>query len=119
MKKIVRLYTGPDGESHFEDIELPIDDKLSEIDEHTVPFKTKEMTFRESIHEVGKGDHIGWHNAPRRLLYIMLGGTLELEVGDGTKRLFKAGDVFIAEDMTGRGHLSRARNRRAALIELD
>jgi hypothetical protein len=118
MKKITRLYTGEDGESHFEEIELPLDDKFGDVDQQTMPLKALEVCFRESTEEVGYGDKIGWHNAPCRLLYIILGGTLEIEVGDGSKRLFEAGDIFMAEDTTGRGHLSRARNRRAAIIPL-
>ena len=118
MKKITRLYTGPDGESHFEDIELPLDENPIGADIHTKPIKATEISFRESVNVEGGGDHMGWHNAPRRQMYIMLGGSLEIEVGDGTKRLFKTGDVFLAEDTTGRGHLSRAINRRAAIVPL-
>ena len=29
-------------------------------------------------------------------------------VGDGTKRVLGPGDVLLAEDTTGRGHISRA-----------
>jgi len=118
MKKITRLYTGPDGESHFDDIDLPLGDDGMGADQQTVPLKAMEIYFRESKNAPGGGDLLGWHRAPRRQLYIMLGGTLEIEVSDGTKRLFKAGDVFLAEDTTGRGHLSRAVNRRAAIIPL-
>ena len=46
-RKVTRLYTGPDGESHFEDIEVPLEDKgnrgrLSE------PIKATEIIFRET-----------------------------------------------------------------------
>lgn len=118
MIKLTRIYTGEDGESHFEDMELPLDEKIKAPDQQTMPLKAIEVTIRESMDVVGGGDHMGWHTAPCRLLYIMLGGTLEIEVGDGTKRIFKAGDLFIAEDTTGRGHLSRARDRKSALIPL-
>jgi quercetin dioxygenase-like cupin family protein len=116
--KITRLFTGIDGESHFEEIELPLEEK-NKFDVMTKPMEAKNIVFRESVGQVGGGDHLGWHTAPCRLLYILLGGTLEIEVGDGSKRLFKAGDVFLAEDTTGRGHLSRAKNRQAAIIPLD
>ena len=118
MIKITRLYTGTDGESHFEEIDLPPGKDGMDADQQTIPLKAMEIYFRESKNVPGGGDLLGWHKAPRRQLYIMLGGTLEIEVGDGSKRLFKAGDVFLAEDTTGRGHLSRAVNRRAAIIPL-
>jgi hypothetical protein len=32
---------------------------------------------------------------------------MEVEVGDGTKRRFGSGDVLVAEDLTGKGHITR------------
>ena len=59
MKKITRLYTGEDGESHFEDIELPLDDEFGGIDQQTMPLKALEVCFRESTgvegFSIGKG----------------------------------------------------------------
>jgi uncharacterized cupin superfamily protein len=37
----------------------------------------------------------------------MLSGEMEVEIGDGSKRRFKAGDVLLAEDTTGQGHITR------------
>jgi hypothetical protein len=37
----------------------------------------------------------------------VLEGVLEVEVGDGSKSRFGPGDSFIADDLTGRGHLTR------------
>ena len=34
-------------------------------------------------------------------------GEIEVAVSDGTARRFRAGDVTLAEDTTGTGHLSR------------
>lgn len=39
---------------------------------------------------------------------MILEGGLELEIGDGTRRSFGAGDILLAEDTTGQGHISRA-----------
>ena len=35
---------------------------------------------------------------------ITLEGQVEVGLGDGTKRVFGAGDVLLADDLTGRGH---------------
>ncbi len=35
---------------------------------------------------------------------ITLEGQVEVGLGDGTKRVFSAGDVLLADDLTGRGH---------------
>lgn len=114
--KVTRLYTGPDSESHFEDVEVPVEAKGGII-RHSEPFMATEIIFRET-----DGDYTyKWHNAPRRQFVIQLEGELEVEVGDGTKRRFGVGDILLAEDTTGRGHLSRAVNnqsRKAIVVPL-
>jgi quercetin dioxygenase-like cupin family protein len=51
--------------------------------------------------------HSDYHPAPRRQYVITLAGQVEIETGDGTVRRFGAGDVMLAEDNTGRGHITR------------
>ena len=49
-------------------------------------------------------------------------GAVEIEVGDGTKRILGTGDILLAEDTTGQGHISRAvagKPRRSLFITLD
>lgn len=53
------------------------------------------------------GDVNDWHMAPRRQYVINLSGLSEVEIGDGTKLRFGPGDIFLADDTTGRGHISR------------
>ena len=36
-----------------------------------------------------------------------MSGSWEIEASDGVKRVFKAGDVMLADDTTGEGHRSR------------
>jgi hypothetical protein len=103
--KVTRLYTGPDGEAHFEDMDIPLKDggqigRLSDL----IP--AKGVIFRET----GPDYDYDWHNAPRRQFIIMLDGSVDIEIGDGTKRRFGPGDVLLVEDTTGRGHISRAVN---------
>ncbi|GIT02568.1 MAG: hypothetical protein CM1200mP27_11930 [Chloroflexota bacterium] len=38
---------------------------------------------------------------------FVLAGQMEVSVKDGTTRVFNPGDVLLAEDMTGQGHLNR------------
>jgi len=100
--KITRLYADANGESHFEDIEIALADKgavgmLSETMHATG------VIFRET-----SGDYdYSWHNAPRRQYVIMLEGSVEIEISDGTKRRFGPGEVLLTEDTSGRGHCSR------------
>lgn len=48
-----------------------------------------------------------WHPAPRSQYVVTLSGQGEIEAGDGTVRRFGPGDVMLAEDTTGRGHITR------------
>jgi quercetin dioxygenase-like cupin family protein len=50
---------------------------------------------------------LDWHCAPRRQYAIALSGHAEIEVGDGTVARIGPGDVVLAEDLTGRGHVTR------------
>jgi hypothetical protein len=101
LMKIVKLYTGADNESHFEDIDLPF-----------------EPGGRMTTSELHPGDGIifcsapanhfsDFHPAPRRQYVITLSGQVEIETGDGTIRRFGPGDVMLADDTTGRGHITR------------
>ena len=114
--KITRLYTSLDGESHFEEMEIPIEDKGGII-RQSKSFRAAEITFIET-----DGDYnYDWHNVPNRRFVIQIEGELEIEVGDGTKRRFSPGDILLAEDTTGRGHITHTVNnqpRKAIVVSL-
>ena len=115
--KFTRLYTGPDGESHFEDVEVPLED-TGGVDRRSEVMKATGIFFRET----GGDYYIDWHNAPRRQFVITLEGEVEVVIGDGTKRRFGPGDILLVEDTTGRGHISRAVNnqpRTTIFVTLD
>lgn len=64
----------------------------------------KGVIFREVT-----GDYaLDFHNAPRRQFVINLTGSVDIEVGDGTVRRLGPGEILLAEDTTGQGHISRA-----------
>lgn len=101
--QITRLYSGPDGESHFEEIEIPLSDG-GEIGQLSELFPATGIIFRTTSPEY----HYTWHTAPRRQYIIMLDGAVEVEASDGTVRRFGPGSILLVEDTTGRGHISRA-----------
>lgn len=107
--KMVRLYTGQDGESHFEDIELPTEIKAE------VETTSLEATTGIYFRRAPAGHVQDWHPAPRRQYVITLSGEGEIEIGDGTVRHFGPGDVMLAEDVTGRGHITRVVGSQARL----
>ncbi len=96
--QVVRVYTGDDGESHFEELDLPYE-KIAGS-ERTAMRSATGIQFRR----YPPGNFIDWHTAPRRQYVITLEGQAEIGIGDGTKRIFNPGDVLLADDLTGRGH---------------
>ncbi len=59
--------------------------------------------------EAGAQDYeLDWHPAPRRQYIINLDAGVEVTVSDGETRVIGAGEVFLVEDVTGKGHLSKA-----------
>jgi hypothetical protein len=102
--QVTRIFTGTDGESHFEDMDIPLED-LGPVGAMSKLIEATGVVFRET----GADYDLDFHNAPRRQFVLMLsGGEVEIEVGDGSKRLLGPGDILLAEDTTGRGHISRA-----------
>ena len=99
--KIIRLYTGSDQRSHFEEVELSFE--AGERLQTTSLQKASGAVFRRAP----VGHVIDWHPAPRRQYVVSLSGQWEIECSAGAKRLFKPGDVMLAEDLTGKGHVSR------------
>ena len=91
--QITRLYTGDDGESHFEDLDVELVDhgplgRISEL------WRGPGVVFRE----VDADYELDYHVAPRRQLVVNLTGSVQ--IGPGS--------IMLAEDTTGRGHISRA-----------
>lgn len=95
--QIVRIIAGDDGESHFEDVApeemVAIAKRLGEGD--------IQLNARPAP------SFSDYHTAPRRQYVLRLLGTAEYETADGSKRQLVPGDVLVAEDLTGHGHIAR------------
>jgi len=100
--KVVRIYTGADGESHFEDVEVPFPEQ-GKFGRISALVPARGVLFREV-----DGDYdLDFHNAPRRQYVINLTGSVDIQTGDGTTRRLGPGEILLAEDTTGRGHKSK------------
>jgi hypothetical protein len=49
-----------------------------------------------------------WHRAPRRMYLIAVQGMSEVTAGDGEVRRFGLGSIVLMDDLTGKGHITRA-----------
>jgi quercetin dioxygenase-like cupin family protein len=99
---IVRIFTGADQQSHFEDVEL----RLAPQGDRS---ETGELLPGSGIlvrrFEAGRSNP--WHPAPGRYAVFTLCGVVDITIGDGSVRRVGSGDVLIAEDLTGQGHTTR------------
>ncbi len=100
---VTRIYSGDDGQSHFEELDLPL--AISDAGAMSTAIPMDSIFVRDTS-EAGP-EVWDYHVAPRRQFVIHLAGVAEIEVGDGTKRRFGPGDVLLADDRTGQGHISR------------
>jgi hypothetical protein len=99
--KIVRLYTGDDQKSHFEEIELKFGGNQPMLT--TDSRAATGAVFRCASVEL----FLDRHPAPRRQFLVTLSGAWEIEASNGVKRIFKTGDVILADDTSGEGHTSQ------------
>jgi hypothetical protein len=99
--RVTHIYTGEDNRSHFEDLDIPLERASYGSESKLVP--SLGVIFRENR----VGDSLTFHNAPRRQFVITISGLGELECGDGSRRRFRPGDILLADDLTGEGHITR------------
>jgi hypothetical protein len=99
MIRCVRIWTGSDGQSHFEEGTIGLEsgargDFLS----------GKAGTVSISFQETRSGGTFAWHDAPTRQFVITLSGTLDFQTRKGEHFTIRPGDILLAEDTTGGGH---------------
>ena len=116
MFNVTRIYSDDEGDSHFEDITIPLTDAGS-IGKLSDGIAAKEIIFREVLPSYD----YDFHTAPQKQYIILLDGEIEIETSLGDKRTFKPGEVLLVEDTTGKGHKTRNLqpiNRKSIFITL-
>jgi len=106
---VTRLYTGPDGLTHAEEIEMKMLPPAANAaanagTENAANVLVTGVQFRRWA----PGHENAWHTAPRRQYVITLSGRSEVELPGGQKILQVPGKVVLAEDLTGKGHITRS-----------
>jgi hypothetical protein len=100
---LTHVFTGADGMSHMEAKEIPLtptgDADLSEMAKvNGLQFRRQRSTYFQDFHP-----------ASRKQYVVTLRGEGEIELANGQKIVARAGDVWLMEDVTGKGHISRGR----------
>lgn len=99
MIRCVRIWTGEDGNSLFEEglVDLASGERGDVLSKAVA---ASSISFRETR----SGGAFAPHNAPTRQFVITLSGTLEFRTATGATFLIRPGDLLLAEDTSGTGH---------------
>ena len=114
----VRLYSGPDGESHFEEMDMgfaPTDmsplggfsPAVARAPVQVIPEKVKTVMLGSQTEDNVEG----FHTARQRHYVMCLAGAAEMEASDGGILRFSQGDFLLEEDTTGKGHRAKILER--------
>lgn len=102
MFNVVRIYSDENGDSHFENVQIPLKD-AGDIGLLSDSYPAKNIFFREVL----PGYDYDFHTAPQRQYIILPDGQIQIETSVGEIRQFGAGDVLLVEDTTGKGHRTK------------
>ena len=99
---VLRIYSDAGGVTHFEDgrIELRSAGEIGRLSDAIGP---AEVVFRST----GADYDYDWHPTPARQFVVVVTGAIEIEVGDGERRVIEAGTTLFLEDTEGQGHRTR------------
>jgi hypothetical protein len=98
-----RLYTGPDGQSHIDQVPVMLHDAPGWPSEVSAAVKTTDAYLMRGA----PGMFETWHNADRKRYIVVISGEAEVTTTDGERARLAPGQIYLAEDVTGKGHTFR------------
>jgi hypothetical protein len=106
--KCLHIYATLDGESHFDEVELPTMKMSVHPDAVAFDVSASYPAPRVRLIRIPAGlREVAWHTVPESNLCVRLDGSVEYETSDGQVRHVPAGSFVLGEDTHGKGHLSR------------
>jgi hypothetical protein len=118
--KYLRIYADAKGETHMEEVDIALMPRAF-FNGHPPLHLTETLAATGcNICRVPAGmGVVDWHNPPRREFVIWLTGEVEFETSDGDIRRLAAGSIVLAEDRTGKGHISRHPTEGQLVVHVD
>ena len=105
--KITTFYATESGESRFGEVTIDLDlERIDDFGHHifcSAPYESPAVQLVQLPADLDQD----FHNAPARQLVVVLSGRVEVETTDGESRQWRAGDIFMPADVSGRGHRTR------------
>ena len=107
--KFTSIQADTEGESHFEIFEIP-DQQIPFGPPPNPPGTRADFGAVKTMFAfaVPGGTTVPAHNAPQPYIAIILSGDVEVAASDGEVKHFGSGDVLFCDDLTGKGHQTRA-----------
>jgi hypothetical protein len=105
--KITRFYALENGESRFTEVDIPLKHEQKDAEGNILRLSDGYTSPNVRFAELPEGLSQSWHNAPARQIVVVLSGTIEVGTTDKQTRQWGAGEAFLADDVTGKGHTTR------------
>lgn len=102
IMKITKIFSDDNGESHFEEVEIPLINQ-GEIGFLSENIAVKKLQFRK----VSADYDYDFHHAPQKQYIVLLDGGVEIETSLGEVRKFQTGEILLVEDISGKGHKTK------------
>lgn len=113
--KLTRFHENEHRVSVFSDIEVALPHTRSDAG-WTFHLSSAIGAAKVLFVELPEGLDQDWHPAPTRQFVVVLSGRLQVEVAGGERREWGPGEVFLADDTAGQGHLTRVLDGPARLM---
>lgn len=105
--RFIRVFTGDDGESHFE----VLDPEPTVHDFFGVEGGLKQYlrlpATQVSVFSTAGNIELPQHNTNRGQMFFIVRGSSELEMRDGKRLALRAGDLMLMEDFNSKGRIGR------------
>jgi hypothetical protein len=106
---VTRIYTGSDGQTHAEPLDIrlvPVAGTLAQYAQSRDESQKAKVTSSQFV-RFAPGYVQDWHPATARRYVITLSGRGEVDLPGGVKLPLEPGRVLQADDITGKGHVTR------------
>ncbi len=112
-----RIYTDSEGISQFEDMGIELSPGFAVPPAEPLqvaPFFPADQSYWIGAPPNWQGEVA--HPTPRRQIFVIVRGEVEVTPGKGSARRFPVGSVLILEDTTGAGHSSKITSGEDTLV---
>jgi hypothetical protein len=102
---LTRIFAGSDGLTHVEQVDLKFSPAVQ--GHEGAEQSTQEKAASAFLIRLTPGYFADWHHADHRRFVLPLLGRAELEIANGEKVITEPHRLYLAEDLTGKGHTLR------------